>query len=114
MCDVRCDRIGLKRDFFFLDIILLMTNCYFVGDNCLEQNRSKLNSVGAFGSGSGRVGGAVEPGGACAVGGKGARKRGAMPRGEDIELDASAWNDGRCAGGLTRGLRERRQAADGR
>lgn len=34
-----------------------MTNYYFVDDNCLEQNRSKLNSVGAFGSGSGRVGG---------------------------------------------------------
>ncbi|GLD55077.1 matrix metalloproteinase-16-like protein [Lates japonicus] len=31
-----------------------------------------------------------------------------MPRGAEYGLDASAWNNGRCTGGLTRGLRDRR------
>lgn len=46
----------------------------------------------------------------CALGGKNDRKRAAMPRAAEIGLDASAWNNDRCTGGLTRGLRDREAA----
>lgn len=49
----------------------------------------------------------------CALGGKHDRKRAAMPRGAENGLDASARSNGRCTGGLTRGLRDR-EAADRR